>query len=453
MAPNTGNRSWRTLTPEEQEDLLHGSGTLVERCRRHNARYQSVSKAIIRRECDGRETRSSPPEMQPESATTSTSFEEHADGTAAAEARTSFYLVDEAQRVKTLDQLLDVCRVDRAVWSVRDYRVNAWEQNSVLGGLITLFQVRANLIPNPDAAAEDALEQLLDQVKTYAPAYREVPALATRGSYLLVPCMFDVHLGKRTLVQTSLDETAAAFVQAAVQLVARVRAAGYWVDQVLFPVGNDLIEADTYQETTTHGTQMPMAARLAEVEEAACAALVQIVELLAQLAPVHVVGISGNHDFHSIWWLVRFLAAWFQNHPRVTVDDGDLPRKYYAWGNVLLGLTHGKEEKPAQLPLIMATEAPGPWARSTCREWLIGHKHTQSLQVLEVRENRGVLVRLVPSLADLDAWEFLHAYTSNERAAQGILYHESGAVDTMTIPAPSGLDRSRFVTEAVTKRD
>jgi hypothetical protein len=449
MAPNTGSRSWRTLTPEEQEDLLHGSGTLADRCRRHNARYKSVSKAVGRRGSGG----NPPLAPQPESAATSTSFEQHTDGTAAAEARTSFYLTDEAQRVKTLDQLLDACQVDREAWSVRDYRVNAWEQNSVRGGLITLFQVRANLIPNPDAAAEDALEQLLEQIAAYAPRYEVPPALPGKGSYLLVPCFFDVHLGKRILSKDSLADVAAGFLDAAVQLVARVKAAGYEIDQILFPVGNDLLEADTYQETTTHGTPMPLQARLAEVEEAACWVLVKIVELLATLAPVHVVGISGNHDFHSIWWLVRFLAAWFKNHPRVTVDSGDLPRKYFAWRSILLGLAHGKEEKPPQLPLIMATEAPQPWARSTCREWLIGHKHTQALQVLEVRENRGVLVRLVPSLADHDAWEFLHAYTSNQRAAQGILYHESGAVDTMTIPAgPSGLDESRFVTEAVTRK-
>ncbi len=452
MAPNTGSRSWRTLTPEEQEDLLHGSGTLAERCRRHDARYKSVSKAVRRRRGAGSDEET-PPAPPQESETTSTSFEEHADGTAAAEARTSFYLVEEAQRIKTLDQLLDACQVDREAWSVRDYRVNAWEQNSVMGGLITLFQVRANLIPNPDAAAQDALEQLLEQIAAYAPRYETPPALPGKGSYLLVPGFFDVHLGKRILSDVSLADVAAGFVDAAVQLVARVRAAGYDVDQILFPVGNDLIEADTYQETTTHGTPMPLQARLAEVEEAACWALIKIIELLATLAPVHVVGVSGNHDFHSLWWLVRFLAAWFKNHPRVSVDDGDLPRKYFAWEQVLLGLTHGKEEKLAQLPLIMATEVPQLWARSACREFLAGHKHTQAEQVLAVHENRGVLVRLVPSLADIDAWEFLHAYTSNQRAAMGILYHESGAVDTMTIPAPSGLDRSRFVTEVVTRKE
>lgn len=51
----------------------------------------------------------------------------------------------------------------------------------------------------------------------------------------------------------------------------------------------------------------------------------------------------------------------------------------------------------------MATEAAGDWAKSVHREWLIGHQHTQAVLVQELHGNRGVLLRLLPALADAGA--------------------------------------------------
>ncbi|MBN1483783.1 MAG: hypothetical protein JXA37_03600 [Chloroflexia bacterium] len=439
VAP-TGTRLWRDLDEAERDYLRSApGGSLAQRCRKVGAKFKNVSNALRRERKRGRIAERGPPEAppfpppdpKPTELGTTIRVEDDERGKVV----TATAVVPGPSRILTLEDLLKATEVDLARWRVERWRANSWEQHSVKRGLVTLRQVRANLVPNQDYPAQLALERLLERIAEHAPVYDPPPPLYESGEFLLVPCLFDAHFGKRTLSGLTLEQTAEGFIDAVRRLLGRIQAGGWTVGRILYPVGNDLIDADTYHETTTAGTQMSLVQDLADVEDVVCAVQTQAIELLASVAPVDVVAVPGNHDFHVMTWLGRFLWAWFQRHPRVRVDRDKASRKYYRWEDVLLGLTHGKEEKTSELPLIMATEAAGDWAQSSHREWLIGHKHTQATLVQELHENRGVLVRLVPPLADAGAWDFLHAFTSNTRAAQGLLYHKGGATDVVTVVA------------------
>jgi hypothetical protein len=52
-----------------------------------------------------------------------------------------------SKRIKTLADLLEACQVDLDAWEVQSQKLNAWEQNSQEGGLVTLYQVKAHLVP------------------------------------------------------------------------------------------------------------------------------------------------------------------------------------------------------------------------------------------------------------------------------------------------------------------
>ena len=54
--------------------------------------------------------------------------------------------VIDSTRIKTLEQLLEECKVDMKVWKVDSYTVNKWEQNSNEQGITPLFQIKARLI-------------------------------------------------------------------------------------------------------------------------------------------------------------------------------------------------------------------------------------------------------------------------------------------------------------------
>ena len=72
--------------------------------------------------------------------------------------------------------------------------------------------------------------------------------------------------------------------------------------------------------------------------------------------------------------------------------------KYYEYGQNMLMFTHGDKEKPADMPLIMATEQPRCLLElstaSSC-----GHLHKEM-----VNEYRGIKVRFLPSICPNDEW-------------------------------------------------
>lgn len=63
-------------------------------------------------------------------------------------------LLSKSERIKTLKALLNECKVDLDVWRVETHTVNSWEQHSTQRGLVTLFQVKAQLVRNAPAAVK-----------------------------------------------------------------------------------------------------------------------------------------------------------------------------------------------------------------------------------------------------------------------------------------------------------
>lgn len=119
--------------------------------------------------------------------------------------------------------------------------------------------------------------------------------------------------------------------------------------------GNDLEGADPY------------AVVLANAEDL----LVYQVELaLRKYNKVVVRILKGNHDPDSAIAVAHYLAAWFRNEPRVTVDRDDSDLWFYQAGKVFLAACHGHNAKITQLPGLMAADRARIWG-----ETLFRHAH------------------------------------------------------------------------------
>lgn len=101
-------------------------------------------------------------------------------------------------RIKTLDQLLEICEVDLAAWDVYDYELNKWEVGAKLRhsnlkidqGIMTgwiredgmvvepLYQVKAKLVRNKPIAVEPVLQAVVCEPLAYEPAMLELGATA-----------------------------------------------------------------------------------------------------------------------------------------------------------------------------------------------------------------------------------------------------------------------------------
>lgn len=139
---------------------------------------------------------------------------------------------------------------------------------------------------------------------------------------------------------------------------------------------------------------------------------------LEKHATVELVVMEGNHDESGSVWLRHMLGALYEDEPRLTVNDSELPFYVSQWGTVMLGFHHGHKVKNEQLPLLFAAQFPQMWGATTKRSIHCGHRHH-----VDEKEYNGVTVIQHPTLAARDAYAARGGWIA-ERAIQAICYHK-----------------------------
>jgi hypothetical protein len=246
----------------------------------------------------------------------------------------------------------------------------------------------------------------------------------------LVIDLFDHHFGKYAWDQVgghNYDlKIAETIYRNAVEDLLRY-AAGFAVDEIAIPLGNDFMHFDNLAQTTTSGTHVDSDGRFEKVYKVAFRAFVWAVETAATVAPVRVICVPGNHDRNAAFTLAFATGIWFRHSDRVTVDDGPAERKRLRYRQVLLGYTHGNEEPHRDLPAIMAKEWGPDFAATTYHEWQLGHRHrAKETRWVGIDTHVGFRVRELASLSGTDGWHYRKGYIGSPRTAEAFLYHGSG---------------------------
>ena len=160
--------------------------------------------------------------------------------------------------------------------------------------------------------------------------------------------------------------------------------------------------------------------------------LVEGIEYLMQFAPVHVMGIYGNHAIQAEFYLGDALQCWFHSCKYVHVDNHPKTRKYIHYGKCLIGFTHGHEEKVNDLPLLMATEVKDEWSQSKFREFHIGHLHHENKRVFNtISEMKSVTVRHLRSLSAADAWHSRKGYVGQQQSAEAFIWDKECGIEAI----------------------
>ena len=349
--------------------------------------------------------------------------------------------------IKTLDQLLESCNVDLNIWKVKDYTVNKWDVTSWKKEnpqTIQNFQVKARLEKLVELNnVKDVADIFIDMVNNYTPPVfhtnniRQYPLNDENNLFEL--SIFDLHFGKLAWAgetgenyDTKIARTR--FLSSIEMLIQR--ASGFPYSRILFPVGSDFFNSDTLENTTTKGTSQDEDLRWQKTFSSGVRLIVDGINLLKQTgAPVDVVVIAGNHDLQRSYYMGSFLEAWFNNDPMVHINNGASPRKYYRFGKVLLGLTHGSEEKESSLPLLMANdiESKPMWSETTYHEWHVGHIHRKrdvKYDVIDkkeriLNEDLGVTVRYLSSLTGTEEWHHRRGFIGAIKAADAFIWNDN----------------------------
>lgn len=328
----------------------------------------------------------------------------------------SFSTDVQLSKAATLDEVIALCAVDTNVWESKGFNVRRGAKGFAWSAR---FAKREEVIN-----VEELVAAFAERAAAHSPIFPGVKRVKQdpKGRLLEISVP-DLHLAKLCWAQETghqdydIKIAADLFRKAVASIVESARGMG--ISRILFPIGNDLLNSDNAAGTTTAGTPQAQSedSRWKKTYMTACDLIVEVVEELAAEFPVDVVVVAGNHDHERCFYLGQHVKAWFRQHPNVTVDNSAAQRRYYRFGQTLIGFTHGNEEKPERLPGIMANERRQLWAETAYHEWHLGHQHRQM-----VTEEIGTKIRWLPSLCPPDEWMASKGYIGNDQAAEGFVY-------------------------------
>lgn len=385
---------------------------------------------------------------------------ENPSGASYEEGRDFINIVCSSPRIMSEEELIEQFKVDTSKWEIVSFKVKTSEgyrkdrkvdwhvtDGTVDEGHVTdtgkmlvvpLFHTEAHFErKTQEIRKSNALQELIEDAKKHSVKYPKInyPKHGANGLLYEID-LPDIHFGRLTWEEESgenydikLAETYA--TQVMQELLAHTNK--YPISKILLPFGNDFFNVNNKNETTVHGTPQQEDTRWQKTFRKGRQLAVSLIEMCSQVAPVDVLIIAGNHDEERMFYLGEALDAWFHNNPQVKVDNRAIKRKYYLYGKVLLGLTHGYYEKADKLPFLMPTEVPDLWARAKFKEWHLGDKHHKKEFEYKTNEDNGITVRILRALAAVDAWTFDKGFIGAVRAGESFLWHpEKGLIAQFT---------------------
>ena len=301
-------------------------------------------------------------------------------------------------------------------WDVERLLVNKWGVPGAEQKQIKVWLTRKQ---------DEVLEEIGRSLRDNPPISRVEPDPREGDCALL--SLFDLHVGmlawgKEVGRNYDTHEALDRLFKGAAYLLGQIKEP---VSKIILPIGNDLLHADTHTGTTTAGTRVDIDSRWQKAFTEVVSALIRgPIAWAAEVAPVRILIVPGNHDYQRAFYLGEVLRWYYEGRELpVEVDNSPRLRKYVSFGRVLLGFTHGDWVKPDTLPLIMAQEAAEEWGRAVWREWVIGHFHRRrEMKYVPTAEYGGVRVRVMPALAATDAWHYQHGFVGGWPEATLTLY-------------------------------
>jgi len=270
------------------------------------------------------------------------------------------------------------------------------------------------VVKSEDDVIKKLKEELVEYIESYSPIV-EANYETKKDPVAYEISLPDIHYGK--MDGQTLDESEEDYMNTVKDLLNKAN--GLNIERIILPIGNDGMNSEGYSRATTKGTPQHDSAEWQETFVGYCGLMVRTISYLARTCPVDVVIIQGNHDYERMFYAGEFLKAFFLSDERITIDNNYNSRKYYTYGVNMIMFTHGDKEKPAEMPLIMATEEPMMFAKAKFREVHCGHLHKEM-----VNEYRGVKVRFIPSICGNDAWHKMMGYEA-KRTGQAHIWSKN----------------------------
>jgi hypothetical protein len=305
---------------------------------------------------------------------------------------------------KTPEEIIALLNIDTTKWKLSQYWNKQKKDHWLVSALVTAIKQTEQ-----DILAEVLKNFSPKKVNVHIADFPNNPVATS--NYCGVFSVQDIHFGKEGNELVVLD-----FKNAVIDVTTRVGKM-HMLDKLIYVIGGDLLNADTFSGTTTSGTPvdngMTPVKAYAEAFEALFWAIYQLSTITSDLEVVYV---PGNHDRLSSYHLAHALSKAI-DLPNVTFNVEYSERKVITWGNNFFAFEHG-DVNTKDAPMVYAFEFPQDWGATKYRTLYTGHYHMKkTTSFVSENEIHGFAVKIMPSLSRTDYWHYHNKFVGSKRSA------------------------------------
>ena len=312
---------------------------------------------------------------------------------------------------KSIEELIELHKIDKELYKISSY----WTKqrgDKFTSSLLCTLRKPQDLDP----------EKFAEFLRGYKSDFRPSTIITGESRKELADVeisLADFHIDKLDLNGENITDRKEQYKAIVKNLMNKV-SGSHEVRKIVFTVGNDFYQTDTYNNTTTKGTPVDYSTTWNNAYEEGFDLMVWGISFLrAYCSEMEIILVAGNHDRTKSYYLAHALEIFFKNDKSISFKRDDSPTKHTMIGDTFVGYAHG-DSKIDDLPLIFATSPNSSmdFGRAKYREIRTGDKHFYM-----TKEVKGVRIQQLPSLAGTDRWHRDSQYVNNLRAALALAYH------------------------------
>lgn len=328
---------------------------------------------------------------------------------------------------------------DPSEWELVSAKNSIWNSYNKQDGVIELYSSNITVKPVSEFVwDEDKARQVFEGLQTMESHYKPtiLPQYNSNKNVLVIP-IADFHYGMladkySTGNEYNLEIAEQNFYYTLSDILNRVKHKD--LQKVLFILGNDFINFDNLNGTTTRGTPQDNSGLWFTVVERATQLIVRGIDMLySELKiPIDIQYVPSNHDLHTMFGIIQTVQAHYRNDKNISiVDDSPMARKYYKIGTTLLALSHDVKIKDALK--IVTTEAKDDWSHCDRIVCMLAHKH-QAM----VYDKQGYLeIMRLPTISGWSRWTNTMGYVQTEKKNKSFIINEKlGITDEINTIVP-----------------
>ena len=268
--------------------------------------------------------------------------------------------------------------------------------------------------------------KFITEMSEYSPSYKKHKRAEIKDKHLLVIDIADLHIGKLADRSETGDKyNSKIAIERALKGVNGIlnKAKGFPLDKILFIIGNDVLHIDNSTRSTTAGTGQDVDGMWYKNYTDARDLYIKIIEMLVNVADVHIIHNPSNHDYVSGFMLADSIYCWFRKNKNISFNITNKHRKYFVYGKNLIGSSHGDGAKMQDMPLLMANEAPLQWANTLYRYVYLHHIHHKDVTKFKSgKDYQGVTVEYMRSPSGTDSWHHRKGYQHAPKAIEAFIH-------------------------------